>query len=500
MNNIYKVLEEKFCYTELREFQKIAIIELLEGNNVIVLSPTGGGKSLCYQLPAIAVKNKITFVISPLISLIEDQVSFLKSRNIESLKISGTMEDKHKLNKKNIIKYSIVFITPESIRTNNIMNYLEWLNKNDRINFFAIDEAHCVSTWGHEFRPKYLELSFISKYKRPIMALTATANNIVKKDIQNLLKITNCKIIQLSCVRKNLKIKVFERDYRTIDKIVDLIRSKYNRVSGIIYCISRMQCENIANKLQENNINCSYYHAGMETAMRTIIQTKWIKNEIKLIIATIAFGMGINKEDVRYVIHLNMPKSIENYYQEIGRAGRDGLDSDCLIYYDVNDKDIYCKMMDSEKSEYNTHQYKKIYSMIDLLSNDVDCRQKLICNYFNENIDNCGGCDNCIKDCKKKKYNIGEMITCILNIVKNKQMDDAEIIKILKMKFTNTHRNIFIRSISYLLSNHFLIEVYEKSVFNIKLKISEKGVKYMNEPFNIYIDTIDKPNILNFFK
>ena len=335
MEHYTSILKKHFGFDNLRPFQEKIIKHLDE--DLLILSPTGSGKSMCYQLPAIAT-NGITIIISPLKSLIEDQITQLKQKNINVAFLNEDLNKKEKVELfkklKNIDDYLLFYVTPEVIMDDKLIIIFKDLYKEGKLARMVIDEAHCVSTWGHDFRDSYLKLKLVKKYipDIKITALTATATPIVKEDIINLLELKNPHVEATGFFRSNLKLKIINRNDTILSNLRDLIQKNYLNQCGVIYCHSRRETERISNYL-ENYFKVSHYHAGLNQNIRKLIQKKWITGQIHIIVATIAFGMGIDKPDVRFVIHYNLPSSLEGYYQEIGRAGRDGQPSDCMLYY-----------------------------------------------------------------------------------------------------------------------------------------------------------------------
>ncbi len=467
MDKINKALKQYFGYDNLKPFQE-KVFNHINGD-LLILSPTGSGKSLCYQLPAL-VDDGITVIISPLKSLIEDQVGQLKQRNIKVDFINSDFNKKDladlykKL--KNVDGYHMLYVTPEIITTDSkLITLLKELHKNNKFARLVIDEAHCVSTWGHDFRHSYLNLVTIKKMFDGIrvMALTATATPKVKEDIIKILELDNPHIETSSFFRPNLFLKVINRNDTNLSYLRDLINKNYSNQNGVIYCHSQMETERVATYL-DNYIPTKHYHAGLNSNIRKLYQKQWINGTVKIIVATIAFGMGIDKPDVRFVIHYNLPSSMEGYYQEIGRAGRDGNKSDCILYYSCQDKIFYDKMIrqnknsnslnehssnyqvnlsnieqvdfinhnsdddendknknnnnkdttkDSKKikDDHLSYQLNKLNGMVNFVENIIDCRHFQLSNYFGEKtiekLDWCNGsCDNCLRH--KGQNNIQE--------------------------------------------------------------------------------------------
>ncbi|KAK9314674.1 hypothetical protein V1522DRAFT_408456 [Lipomyces starkeyi] len=404
------VLRNVFKLPGFRHNQLEAINATLSGKDVFVLMPTGGGKSLCYQLPALVYGGKTkgtTIVISPLISLMQDQVEHLLEKGINAAMVSSRGDTGERRNTFQQLKsgdLSLLYVSPEMLTTNSqLRNVISSLYHRDCLARIVIDEAHCVSSWGHDFRPDYKQLGQFKKdYPNvPLMALTATANERVRLDVGFNLNITGCALFTQSFNRPNLYYEVRDKQRDVLAEIKELMKVKYPGKSGIIYCHSKNSCEETATKLNRLGLKVTYYHAGMDPEERLQVQIGWQGGLYQAICATVAFGMGIDKADVRFVVHYTLPRNLEGYYQETGRAGRDGLPSECILYYAYRDATSIMTMIDRDKDiDYDTKEKQRTFlkQVLQYCENQTDCRRHQVLQYFNEKFDskNCHNqCDNC---------------------------------------------------------------------------------------------------------
>jgi ATP-dependent DNA helicase RecQ len=386
---LHNTLKENFGFEKFRPNQEEIINTILEEKDTLAIMPTGGGKSICFQLPALLLPG-VTIVISPLIALMKDQVDSLRANGIDACFINSSQnESEQQLHIQNLKdnKVKLVYVAPESL------SYLDAVFSQLTVSLIAIDEAHCISAWGHDFRPAYTNLGYLKNRfpSTPILALTATADKATRKDISQQLNLKSPKIFVASFDRKNLSLEVRPALDR-VKQIIDFIQDKPNE-SGIIYCLSRKTTEELAEKLQKVGVNAKAYHAGLDNTIRSKTQDEFINDDCQVVCATIAFGMGIDKSNVRWVIHYNLPKNIEGYYQEIGRAGRDGLPSETILFESYGDV-IQLQKFASQglNAEVQLAKLERMKQYADALS----CRRKILLSYFGELVtENCGNCDIC---------------------------------------------------------------------------------------------------------
>ena len=416
--NLTDVLKKNFGFDTFKGDQEAVIKNLLNGKDAFVLMPTGGGKSLCYQLPSLIMEGT-AIVISPLIALMKNQVDAIRNLNEEDgvahfLNSSLTKQAIEEV-KSDVLsgKTKLLYVAPESLTKEENVEFL----KSIKISFYAIDEAHCISEWGHDFRPEYRRIRPIMNEigKAPVIALTATATTKVRDDIKKNLGIQNAPDFKSSFNRPNLYYEVRPKTKNVDKDIIKFIKSNPGK-SGIIYCLSRKKVEELTEILKVNEIQAKAYHAGMDSAMRSQTQDDFIMEKIDVIVATIAFGMGIDKPDVRYVIHYDIPKSLEGYYQETGRAGRDGGEGQCIAFY--NNKDLQ-KLEKFLEGKPLAEQYigRQLLRETTAYAESSVCRRKLLLHYFGENyeVENCGNCDNCRHP--KKQVEAQDMLEILIEAI-----------------------------------------------------------------------------------
>ncbi len=496
--NLKEKLKEIFGYHQFRGSQEVIIENLMNGNNSFVLMPTGAGKSLCYQLPAI-VSPGTAIIISPLIALMKNQVDQLNALGIEAHFLNSTLSKAEITKvKKSVLseETKLLYVAPESLSKESNLEFLQQAN----ISFIAIDEAHCISEWGHDFRPEYRKIRTIINDlgNLPVIALTATATPKVQLDIQKNLQIEEAEIYKTSFNRHNLYYEV--RPKTTIKKqLIKYLKTRKNQ-SGIIYCLSRKKVEEVYEFLKVNDIRALPYHAGLDAQVRINNQDAFLSEEADVIVATIAFGMGIDKPDVRFVIHYDTPKSLEGYYQETGRAGRDGLEADCIMFYspkDINKLEKFNKDKSVTERDNARHLLNEMMSYATL----GVCRRKQLLHYFGESLEkDCGHCNNCQNP--TETFQMKEEVLQILETVKltGQRFASDHIADVLrgersayvasyehdKLPMYGIGREILGKTWQSIIKQVLIKGLLEKDVDNFGiLKLSQKGEEYLEAPYYV---------------
>ncbi|MEO9482519.1 MAG: DNA helicase RecQ [Ekhidna sp.] len=493
-------LKRVFGYDKFRGKQESIITNILDRHNTFVIMPTGAGKSLCYQLPAI-VQEGTAIVISPLIALMKNQVDQMNAVGVHARFLNSTLtkSESNRVKKDTISGLvKLLYVAPESLTKEENVEFL----KQAKISFVAIDEAHCISEWGHDFRPEYRRIKDIIARLGdiPMIALTATATPKVQLDIQKNLSMDKAMLFKSSFNRTNLYYEVRPKQ-NAKKQLIKFIKS-HKGASGIIYCLSRKKVQEIADFLKVNDINAAPYHAGMESKERMKNQDGFLNEDIDVIVATIAFGMGIDKPDVRFVIHYDAPKSIEGYYQETGRAGRDGISSDCLMFYSYNDI-LKLEKFNKDKAVTERENARFLLEEMASYADSAICRRKQLLHYFGEEFteDNCGQCDNCVHP--KEKFEGQEIIQLVIEAVMqtNERFEINHIASLLvgkatqhvksydhdKLKAFGKGKGIsedenFWRSV---IRQTLLHEFMKKDIENPAIfKVSEKGRKFLESPYS----------------
>ena len=492
MNSLKDKLKENFGFSSFKNLQEPIINNLLEGNNSFVIMPTGGGKSLCYQLPAI-ILDGTAIVISPLIALMKNQVDLIRANNtnpaVAHVLNSTLSKEQIEKVKQDVSKgkTKLLFVAPETLSKNDTIEFL----KKASISFLAIDEAHCISEWGHDFRPEYRKIrdvidSIDSKIK--VIALTATATPKVQGDIIKNLKISDSKLFKSSFNRPNLYYEVRPKNDETEVDLIKFIKSNQGE-SGIIYCLSRKNVEDLSQLLNMNGVKSLPYHAGLDKNIREENQDRFLKDDCDVIVATIAFGMGIDKPDVRYVVHHNVPKSIEGYYQETGRAGRDGGKGHCLMYYSYQDVEKLEKLISKKKSSERNIGIMLLREVSSFAESSIS-RRKYLLSYFGEKYDPTIHNDNEMDDNSrypKDKINVKkQMIILIKNhFSDNKKVFLRDVVKKLPISIEDRIDERFWKTI---LTYSIVEGILEKDTNDLGLvKLSKVGKEYIANPTDFFV-------------
>lgn len=492
-------LKEVFGYSQFRGNQEIIIRNLLDGKNTFVIMPTGAGKSLCYQLPAM-MRDGLAIVISPLIALMKNQVDQMNAYGVNARFLNSTLSKGEitRLKKECMNgNVKLLYVAPESLNKEETIQFLQKVN----VNFIAIDEAHCISEWGHDFRPEYRRIKSIIQHlgELPVIALTATATPKVQIDIQKNLQMEDADVFISSFNRKNLYYEVRPKK-ETKKQLIKFLKDNKGK-SGIIYCLSRKKVEEIAGLLNVNGFKAAPYHAGLDPDVRVKNQDDFLNEEVDIIVATIAFGMGIDKPDVRFVVHYDVPKSLEGYYQETGRAGRDGLEGLCLMFYSHNDLNKLEKF-NKDKSVQERENARILLQEMEYYAESPVCRRRQLLHYFGEEYteENCGMCDNCVHP--RERFDGSTFVKLVLEAAKQ-----------TNARFGLNHLVHVIRGVEddYIRSyGHFDLPVFgkgadedadfwksvvrqtliyqylEKDIDNIGvLKLTKKGESFMRKPYPI---------------
>ncbi|MFH0708956.1 MAG: DNA helicase RecQ [Pseudomonadota bacterium] len=400
-NKKYSVLKSVFGHSSFRAFQEEAVDAIIAGEDVMMILPTGAGKSLCYQMPALLM-NGVTVVVSPLLALMHDQITALSAFGIEAAMVSSmqtAQEIEMTMQKAMSAELKFLYVAPERLKSGEFIRFL----RNVPIDFFVVDEAHCVSEWGHEFREDYRQLHRLRELfpSVPIAAFTATATHLVEHDILSQLRLNDPVLIRAKVSRENLTITAQNRNGNGREQLMEFLGS-YDNESGIVYTFTRKEAEELAQFLSLKKIPAQAYHAGLPTLQKNETYRAFLNDEIRVVVATVAFGMGIDKSNIRFVVHTSLPKTIENYYQEIGRAGRDGLDASTLLLFSTSDFLERRRMIESQpESAYKKLAFEKLEATSKFASSQV-CRHQLIAEYFDDSASACQTrCDNCLQPDKE---------------------------------------------------------------------------------------------------
>lgn len=503
--DIYSALKRYFGFETFKGNQQAIIQTLLAGRDVFVLMPTGGGKSLCYQLPAL-MSHGVAIVISPLIALMKNQVDAM-CQHAGNDAIAHFLNSSLSRSAANQVRADVVsgktkmlYVAPESLTKEENVKFLQSVP----VSFYAVDEAHCISEWGHDFRPEYRRIRSIIKEIgiRPVIALTATATPKVQHDVQKNLGMTDAAVFRSSFNRTNLYYEVRYKNKDTDRDLVRFIRSNAGK-SGIIYCLSRKRVEELAEMLRVNDIRALPYHAGLDAATRSANQDAFLNEEVDVIVATIAFGMGIDKPDVRFVVHYDIPKSLEGYYQETGRAGRDGGEGRCIAYYSPKDVQKLDKLIQG-KPVPEQEISRQLLVETQYYAESSVCRRKILLHYFGEAYDNenCGNCDNCLHP--RRKVECGQELICaieaviatgerfraeyIVNMLVGRRTDEIKSHRHHEMESFGTCSDVNERLLAAMMRQAVIAGYLNKGIENYGIiQVTDKGREFLEHPGNFYV-------------
>lgn len=427
-----EVLSKVFGYNKFRDGQEAVINAVVDGRDALVLLPTGGGKSLCYQIPAL-VREGVAVVVSPLISLMQDQVEQLREAGVSAAYINSTQDQEQQqsvLSRITGCTLQLLYVSPEKLLTPWLMSFLQ----SQTVSLFAVDEAHCVSHWGHDFRQDYRALGLLKQRfpSIPVIGLTATADAATQADILVQLNLQDPFVYKGSFDRPNIRYRVMPK-YKAFDQVRDYVKQQDG--SGIIYCNSRAKVDDLHAKLHREGISCAAYHAGKDADEREYVQRRFLNDQVDIVIATVAFGMGINKSNVRYVVHHDVPRSIENYYQETGRAGRDGLESEAMLLFDEKDAARVRQWIEQGEATDRLDVEIQKFASMEAFAEAQTCRRQVLLNYFSQYSDTaCGNCDICIDPPKLIDGLViaQKILSCILRL--NQQAGSQYVIDVIRGK------------------------------------------------------------------
>lgn len=504
-SNALNVLQTTYGYQEFRAGQQAIIDAIISGENAFVLMPTGSGKSICYQIPSI-IRQGVGIIVSPLIALMQDQVNALRELGISAMTLnsSKSSEENHQVYQAiRQDKLSLLYIAPERLLMEHTLEFLEDID----IALFAIDEAHCLSQWGHDFRPDYKALSQLANLfpSVPRIALTATADLPTRKDIIQALQLESGHHYVGGFDRPNIFYKIIEKN-NPKKQLLEFIEKEHASDSGVVYCSSRNKVEETAAFLKEQGLNAYPYHAGLNNSIREQNQTRFLREENIIMVATIAFGMGIDKPDVRFVVHLNIPKNIEAYYQETGRAGRDGKPSNALMIYGLNDTALHRHFIESAQSQdfQKRIEHQKLNCLLNLCE-AINCRRQVLLQYFGDSCEPCNHCDNCLE--KPMTYDgtidAQKALSCVYRT--GQRFGSGHVIDVLMGKETDKIKQYHHQQLSTFAIGHSYSKRQWQSIFRQLvaldllsvditnhgiISISEKGRTFLKEKNTLFLKTL----------